>query len=62
LDELVGRSDHDNAVKLAKDLRDIAARDGDIAQFRVRFEKLRERHRRRWGFFSRWNAAHGASR
>jgi hypothetical protein len=57
LEELVESSSYDVAVKLAVDLRDLAARDDDSATFAKRFEAMRKRQLRRRGFFDRWKRA-----
>ena len=54
LENLVASSAYDEAVNLAIDLRDLAARDGEATGFAKRFEAMRKRHLRRRGFFERW--------
>jgi hypothetical protein len=54
LEEMVARSDYDEAVALAVDLRDLSVREGTSAQFAERFEAMRKRQLRRRGFFDRW--------
>jgi hypothetical protein len=54
LESLVARSAYDEALKLALDLRDLAAREGTIAMFAETFEAMRKRQARRRGFFDRW--------
>jgi hypothetical protein len=57
LEELVEAGDHDLAVKLAVDLRDLATREATAVSFAERFEALRRRQVRRRGFFDRWKRA-----
>lgn len=54
LEKLVDASSYDDAMTLAVDLRDVAARDNDAKIFAVRFETMRKRLLRRRGFFDRW--------
>lgn len=54
LEDRVAASEYDEAVKLAEDLRALAARDDDLAGFAARFAALRGRQSRRRGFFDRW--------
>ena len=54
LEKLVDASAYDEAMTLAVDLRDAAARDGDAKIFTMRFETMRKRLLRRRGFFDRW--------
>lgn len=54
LEGLVSKSAYDEALKLAIDLRDLAAREGSSAQFAERFDAMRKRQSRRRGFFDRW--------
>jgi hypothetical protein len=62
LEDLVAKSAYDEALKLALDLRDLAARDGNSAQFAQRFEAMRKRQARRRGFFDRWRRENGQGR
>ncbi len=57
LEKFVETSSYDEAVKLARDLRDLATRDGTAAGFAQHFEALRKRQIRRRGFFDRWKHA-----
>jgi hypothetical protein len=57
LEKLVETSAYDEAVKLAIDLRDLATREKEAPEFARRFEAMRERQRRRRGFFERWKRA-----
>src|SRR5690606_22826899 len=57
LESLVATSRYDEAVRLAVDLRDLAARRHEDAEFRARFDALRKRNARRRGFFDRWSRA-----
>ena len=57
LEKLVESSAYDDAVELAVDLRDLAARDGKASGFAARFETMRKRQLRRRGFFDRWKVA-----
>jgi hypothetical protein len=57
LELLVERSAYDEALTLANELRDLAAREGDDGGFATRFEAMRKRHTRRRGFFERWKRA-----
>jgi hypothetical protein len=61
LEKLIEASSYDEAVKLAVDLRDLAARNKSTATFAKRFEVMRKRQLRRRGFFERWRRA-GESR
>ena len=54
LEKLVYASDYDEAMTLAVDLWDLAARDDDAKIFAVRFETMRKRLLRHRGFFDRW--------
>ena len=54
LEKLIEASGYDEAVKLAVDLRDLAARDKNSAAFARRFEAMRKRQQRRRAFFDRW--------
>jgi hypothetical protein len=54
LEKLVASSAYDTALKLAVDLRDLAAGKGEAAAFARRFEALRKRQMRRRGFLDRW--------
>jgi hypothetical protein len=54
LESLVGRSAHDDAIKLTIDLRDLAKRDGAESGFADRFAALRKRQPQRRTFFKRW--------
>ncbi|WP_438043781.1 hypothetical protein [Sorangium sp. So ce128] len=54
LEALVAKSAYDEALKLAIDLRDLAARDDTNAAFTERFKAMRKRQSRRRGFFDRW--------
>ncbi len=62
LEEVVAGSDYDGAVRLAMDLRDLAAREGESPAFAARFAAMRERQSRRRGFFQRWNRANETPR
>lgn len=63
LEELVATSAYEEAVKLAKDVRDLSTREGEPEAFRARFEEMRKRQSRRRGFFDRWkHAINGAER
>jgi hypothetical protein len=62
LDQLVEKSAYDEALKLAIDLRDLAARQGEGSDFAARFEVMRKRQLRRRGFFDRWRRANEARR
>jgi hypothetical protein len=55
LETLIEARSYDDATKLAADLRDVAARDGDAPAFATRFKDMRKRQSRRRGFFERWN-------
>jgi hypothetical protein len=57
LEKLIEASGYDEAVKLAVDLRDLAARDKSNTAFAKRFEAMRKRQLRRRGFFDRWKRA-----
>ena len=57
LEKLIESSRYDEAVKVAVDLRDLAARDKSSAAFAKRFEATRKRQLRRRGFFVRWKRA-----
>ena len=57
LEELVAASSYEEAMKLAKDLRNLATRKGEPESFRARFDELRKRQSRRRGFFDRWKRA-----
>jgi hypothetical protein len=57
LEKLVESSRYDEAVKLAVDLRDLAAREDRQLDFDKRFEVMRKRQSRRRGFFDRWKFA-----
>ena len=57
LEKLIDASSYDEAVKLAVDLRDLAAGDKSSAAFAKRFEAMRKRQLRRRGFFDRWKRA-----
>lgn len=59
LTKLVENSQYDEAVSLAIDLRDLAAREGEQATFAARFAALRKSQMRRRGFFERWKRAEG---
>ena len=54
LEELITSSAYDDAVKLAVELRDLAARQGEEESFRARFAEVRKRQSRRRGFYDRW--------
>ncbi|MBN9166485.1 MAG: hypothetical protein BGO98_25570 [Myxococcales bacterium 68-20] len=54
---LVAESRYDEALRVAIELRDLAARDGEDANFSTRFEAFRKIHMRRRGFFDRWKRA-----
>jgi len=54
LEKLIEASKYDEAVKLAVDLRELAASDKSSAAFAKRFEAMRKRQLRRRGFFDRW--------
>jgi hypothetical protein len=54
LEELIAKSAYEEAVEIARDLRDLATRDGTSARFAERFQAMRKRQARRQGFFSRW--------
>jgi hypothetical protein len=54
LEALVEKSDYEEALKLATDLRDLAKRGGASAAFAAPFEAMRKRQLRRRGFFDRW--------
>jgi hypothetical protein len=62
LEQLVGSSGYDEAVRLAVDLRDLAEQSGTAADFAQRFEAMRKRQARRRGFFDRWKSAREAAR
>ena len=57
LEKLIEASTYDEAVKLAVDLRELAAGDKSSAAFAERFEAMRKRQLRRRGFFDRWKRA-----
>jgi hypothetical protein len=57
LEGLVESSNYDEAVKLARELRELALRDPANPTFTSRFEALRKRQQRRRGFFDRWKRA-----
>ena len=59
LERHVEASRYDDALPLAVDLRDLAARDGTAPEFAARFEAMRKRQIRRRGFFDRWKRATG---
>ncbi len=54
LEHRVAASEYDEALRLAEDLRALAARDGELAGFMARFALLRGRQSRRRGFFDCW--------
>mgnify|MGYP003579598110 CR=1 FL=1 len=54
LTKLVEKSQYEQAMMVAIDLRDLAVRDGDQATFAARFAALRKSQMRRRGFFDRW--------
>jgi hypothetical protein len=54
LEKLIEASGYDQAVALAIDLRDLAARERAQLAFATRFEAVRKRQLRRRGFFDRW--------
>ncbi|WP_437909559.1 hypothetical protein WME95_17785 [Sorangium sp. So ce327] len=54
LEALVAKRAYDEALKLAIDLRDLAARDGTNAAFTERFKAMRKQQSRRRSFFDRW--------
>jgi hypothetical protein len=56
LTRLVAGSQYDQAVTLAIDLRDLAAREGEQAAFAIRFAARRKSQARRRSFFNRWRA------
>lgn len=60
LEKLIDASSYDEAVKLAVDLRDLAAGDKSSVAFAKRFEAMRKRQLRRRGFFDRWKRASGS--
>ena len=62
LEQLVERSAYDEALTLAIELRDLAAREGDDDGFATRFAALRKRQLRRRGFIDRWNRANAPGR
>lgn len=62
LEQLVERSAYDEALTLAIELRDLAAREGDDGGFATRFAALRKRQLRRRGFIDRWNRANAPRR
>jgi hypothetical protein len=62
LEQLVERSAYDEAVTLAIDLRDLAAREGEDDGFATRFAALRKRQLRRRAFIDRWNRANAPGR
>ena len=57
LEKLIEASTYDEAVKLAVDLRELAAGDKRNAAFAKRFEAMRKRQLLRRGFFDRWKRA-----
>jgi hypothetical protein len=61
LENLVESSRYDEAMGLAVDLRDLAVRDQDLAEFAKRFEAMRRRQLRRRGFFDRWKSVGGVA-
>lgn len=56
LEALIEKSAHDEAITIATDLRDLAARDGATPVFTAKLEALRKRTRRT-AFFTRWKIA-----
>jgi hypothetical protein len=62
LEALVEKSAYEEALKLAIDLRDLAARDGAAIACATRFEAMRKRQIRRRGFFDRWKHANAPTR
>lgn len=59
LERLVASSAYDDALKLAVDLRDLAAREDGGAAFTLLFKAMRSRQVRRRGFFNRWKWLEG---
>jgi len=56
LEKLVEERDYDAAVNLAVDLRELATRSANAADFTQRFKMLRKRQLRRRAFFQQWSA------
>jgi hypothetical protein len=54
LEDLVEKSAYEEAIQLAIDLRDLAARDGASEAFGSRFQAMKKRQLRRRAFFERW--------
>lgn len=54
LEGLVVKSEYEEAISLAIDLRDLAKRDGPCAPFAAPFAAMRKRQLRRRAFFDRW--------
>jgi hypothetical protein len=57
LEKLIETSRYAEALPLAVDLRELAARDGTSEAFARRFEAMRKRQLRRRGFFGQWKHA-----
>jgi len=57
LETMIEESRYDAAVKLALDLRDLAAREKHQGSFIGKLEALRKRQSRKRGFFDRWKRA-----
>jgi hypothetical protein len=54
LEALVEKKAYQEAIPLAADLRDLAARDGVLESFDVRFQSMKKRQLRCRAFFDRW--------
>lgn len=57
VDALVAKTDHDEAVALLVDLRDLAAREGRLGAFLVKVDALRSQHKSKQALLRRINKA-----
>ena len=57
VDALIAKTDHDDAVALLVDLRDLAAREGQSSAFMARLDALRSQHKTRQALLRRINKA-----
>lgn len=62
LEAMIDKKEYDAAMKLARDLYDLAERDESAAAFTKLFEEIRKRHVRRRGFFDRWKRENSIAR
>jgi hypothetical protein len=62
LEALIDAKEYDTAMKLALDLRDLAARDGSAEAFAASFTAMRKRQLRRREFFDHWKRENAPSR